>query len=73
MRGVLQSSVPLPQVLEEREREDVDFGFAGADFFGAAFFGVVALADTGSGKGGFFCPTWHSQEHSITSWLTQSR
>lgn len=54
MRGVLQSSVPLPQVLEEREREDVDFGFAGADFFG-----VVALADTGSGKGGFFCPTWH--------------
>lgn len=68
MRGVLQSSVPLPQVLEEREREDVDFGFAGA-----AFCGVVVLADSGSGKGGFFCPTWHSQEHSITSWLTQSR
>jgi hypothetical protein len=51
--------MPLPQVLTEREREDVDFGFTGTDFFAGPFRGVVALADSGSGKGGFFCPTWH--------------
>lgn len=73
MRGVLQSSVPLPQVLEEREREDFVFDFVGADFFAAARRGLVGVADIGSGRGGFSFPTWHSQGHSLGSSMPQGR